>query len=317
MSKFELLASEGAPVGFPMQVVDGQFYDKKGGALYIPNGAVLKNGWGEGRSTHIVGEEKKYLPHRFDITCFSYVENTFYAGEFELPYERLLARFNEGYYSPKLGEHTTYRKLIVGVAPGGYLTLWASGVNKNTEIFAAKLEEKEVPWERLLDNPNISRKEYIHLVYKEYLNEEEIKRIESGDVPYGLWERYARRFNWQPKVTGVPQPDIIEEIKFVNGEEDYFSVKHNSDWSGRRYAIPRQFSFRWMNSGNKKILVEFKFDAEELDGLFKKMVEKTDDMFYLNIEIRKVDKKTAYVIGLVSGDHYLPIRKVALKQYRG
>src|SRR5690625_6866949 len=63
-------------------------------------------------SSHIVGLDLKPLPDRLDIKFFSYTENQFYHGVFELPYERILSLFSEGSLNK---EDPTYYRIMVGV----------------------------------------------------------------------------------------------------------------------------------------------------------------------------------------------------------
>lgn len=140
MDKFEWQATESGPRNYPMEIVKGDlFYHDGSGSLYVPNRATLDHGWGTMRSSHIVGPDYKPLSNRLEITFFSYTENQFYVGKFDLPYKKILAMFKEGYDAPSRGR-ITYRQIIVGVAPGGTVSVWLSGISKTTEVFSGKAE---------------------------------------------------------------------------------------------------------------------------------------------------------------------------------
>src|SRR5690625_7133690 len=99
-----------------MRVINGTLlYRGESHVLYIPSGGTIGRGWGEMVSSHIVGPDLKPLPDRLDIKFFSYTENQFYHGVFELPYERILSLFSEGSLNK---EDPTYYRIMVGVAPG-------------------------------------------------------------------------------------------------------------------------------------------------------------------------------------------------------
>lgn len=61
---------------------------------------------------------------------FSLTENQFYKGEFDLPYEKILALFRESLEVDKI----PFRKIMVGVAPGGAVSVWLTG-GKTKEVF--------------------------------------------------------------------------------------------------------------------------------------------------------------------------------------
>src|SRR5690625_3500537 len=88
--KFDWKATESAPKNFPIKIIDGTFIyhgRSDGTGLYVPSGGLLDKGWGEMISSHIVGPDLKPLPDRLKITFFSYLEDQFYEGVFDLPYE--------------------------------------------------------------------------------------------------------------------------------------------------------------------------------------------------------------------------------------
>ncbi|MCP3873094.1 MAG: DUF2931 family protein, partial [Desulfobacteraceae bacterium] len=89
MKKFEWLPTECAPKNYPMKIVRGDFIFKNKNSIYIPDGRFIMDGWGEVGSIDIVGEDFKPLPVRLRILWFSYTEDKFYAGDFDLPYEKI------------------------------------------------------------------------------------------------------------------------------------------------------------------------------------------------------------------------------------
>ncbi|NNE62692.1 MAG: DUF2931 family protein, partial [Gammaproteobacteria bacterium] len=100
-NKFDWKATESAPKNYAMKIVTGHFYSPDGYSLYIPNKKRIHHGWGKGVSSHLVGPDTKSLPNRMSISFFSYTEDKFYQGEFDLPYDKIVRLFDEGYFSPK------------------------------------------------------------------------------------------------------------------------------------------------------------------------------------------------------------------------
>ncbi|VUD65112.1 hypothetical protein TDB9533_03481 [Thalassocella blandensis] len=307
MKKFDWLATESAPKGFPMKIISGNFYDAKGGSLYIPNGRVVHDGWGNGVSTHIAGKDKKLVPNRFDILCFSYAENVFYGGEFELPFETLYQLFEEGYYSPNAGEHITFRRMVAGVAPGGHVSVWVSGIDKQIEVFSGKMDAIDFPWEKFLDNPSITREDYIDFVLKESLDENELNTIKNNKVPIGVWPEYSKKYPWKPLVTGRQSKDLIKNIRFYNGEKNYFSVEHNNDWENEVFPVPSSMTVNWITEKGREIRAEITFSEHEIFESFNEMTRQTENPFVLSIHIDQQDNQVLYTTTLSSGDINVPI----------
>lgn len=132
-TKFHWLATESAPKNYPMRILSGDLlYHNTSGGLYIPTAASIGYYWGDGKSTHVVGETYKPLPDKLDIKFFSFWENKLYHGEFDLPYDKILAMFKAGVAADK--ERPNFDTIMVGVAPGGAVSVWLDG-KETREVF--------------------------------------------------------------------------------------------------------------------------------------------------------------------------------------
>ncbi len=316
MKKYEWLASESAPKGYPMTVVRGDFYDSKGGRLYIPDGKTMHDGWGVEVSRHIVGDDKKYLPNRFDILYFSYTEDTFYQGAFDLPAERIAKLFGDGYYSPNYGKNITYRMIIVGVAPGGTVSVWVDNANKTTEVFSGTAEKVEAPWELIYSGKRYSRSEFIALDLEEQIGQEGIQRIKQNGIPQDLWKKYRKRFNWKPLITGASKPKVLNQFEFFNGEVDYFSEAHGNDWTDEPKAVPRELHFVWKHKSDIPLAVEVKLDENEIFEAFETLAEDNDDEIIFNIDIEQIEDKLYYHFNIQSGEKSIRLEKGSYEQHR-
>jgi len=125
-TKFKWSASSSAPKGYPMTIIAANL-NYPGGAEYVGASSSTDSGWGEPDSGSGGGIQP--VPRVLDILFFSYTENQFYRGNFDLPYDKILSLFQKGFYSPNNEKHITYDNIIVGVAPGA-LWRYGSGVMK-------------------------------------------------------------------------------------------------------------------------------------------------------------------------------------------
>lgn len=164
-TEFVWLATESAPKNFPMQIMRGSsfiYYGSESDGLYIPSGGTLYRGWGSAISSHVVGPDLKPLPHKLVITFYSYLEDTFYSGTFDLPYEKILSLFRQGVAEDKA--NPAYRYVMVGVAPGGTVAVWVTGRQSTVEVFFGKAQKADINWSKAIDYPEDDRQGFIKLV---------------------------------------------------------------------------------------------------------------------------------------------------------
>ena len=271
MDTFDWLATDSAPQNFPMQIVRGDLILANGGSLYIPDTRTLMKGWGRMESSHVVGPELKPLPTAIDITFFSYTEDVFYQGSFDLPRERIRQLFQDGYYSPKLREDTTYRRVMTGIAPGGVVAVWLLGPDRITEVFYDKAPRADLPWSTLTDNQELSREEFVRLELEDSLAPEQRESLQRDGVPLGRWDRYRQRYGWQPVIVSSRQPALINRVGFFNGELDYYRYPLSEEVAAALRPVPRDLAFIWRNSSGKSYWVEYDFDADEIFAAFDQL----------------------------------------------
>ena len=191
-NRFEWLPTECAPKKYPMKIVQGDLIFENGRAAYIPSGKILDNGWGKQGSIHIVGDSFKPVPVKMEIVWFSYTENKFYGGSFDLPHKKMFELFHEGFFMPSTGQKTTYSTIMVGVAPRGEISVWL-GMGIVVEVASFQAEEIDFDWKRVLNNPDVSREEYIQEILKNRLNEKELAILEKEGPPKGQWKNIYRK----------------------------------------------------------------------------------------------------------------------------
>lgn len=257
-TKFHWLAQESAPKNFYMRIINGNFgYHNQDEGLYIPTAAKIGYRWGEGESVHVVGDDVKTLPDRLDIRFYSFWENKLYQGNFDLPYDKILALFKEGVEINK--ENPTFRYIIVGVAPGGAVAVWVSG-RETREVFFGQAVPYEADIYTPLGNLIENRKEYAES-YLQDLPPEVYQKIKNEGVPFGLWENYRKRFSWS--FASTPSRNISSfGTSFFNGERYRRNALPENDYSSK--PLPLSISFVNQFPDDKtKYVYSIGFDHEE------------------------------------------------------
>ncbi len=280
-TKFDWQASESGPFHYPVQITTGTFYSPNGDSLYVPNGVTLHNGWGDGRSSHVVGEELKSLPDRLVIAFISYSENQFYHGEFKLPYQKILALFQAGHYSHKVNKQITYHRITVGVAPGGAVSVWLTSLDKTTGVFFGYANKEEGNWKSINNNPKLTREEYIQRrinesLEAEMLSPEAITALKQNEIPFDLWENYHKnRYHWQAQFSNMPiLYNRIVYIKYFNGEHGYVDLPDKETNIDTTRAVPSEMIFIWDRPQGEPLRIKLFFDEAEIFAAFKRLGDK-------------------------------------------
>ena len=330
MTKFDWQATEGAPTNYPMTIIGGSLgYHDDSGSLYVPNKATLDNGWGLGRSSHIVGPDLKPLPKNLTITFFSYTENQFYQGRFDFPYDKILKLFQEGYYSPPDNDRETYNALVVGVAPGGAVAVWAKGAMRTTEVFFGQAEKIEGSWSSLTSATHISREQYVRETVEESVaaltpegfkmrdpekNRAALEALRKNGIPIGLWNTYRTRYAWQPLFTRMEIADgLIYHIRYFNGEQDYLYYPLDQAIATSTRPVPSELYFEWKRPG-RGLVIKLFFNEAEILAAFKKLGANHQPL-QLELRLDVADGKNAFTLWLRNDKEAIELEHTEMKTY--
>lgn len=290
-TKFDWTSSEGGPKGYPMQLISGNFSLEGGGSLYIPSGALLRNGWGDGRSTHVGGDKLKALPNRVSLSFFSYTENKFYSGDFKLPYQKILTLFKRGYIDPFTNKVETFSEIVAGMAPGGAVGVWLISTESRVEVFFGYAKEEPGNWKSINDNPKYPREEYVRLNIEESLNPEQMADLKQNGIPYGLWERYHKaRYPWQPVFDGmVIKDNRVNVVHYRNGEWERIDLNPAVLAQHPDRAVPDEVFFVEQSVNSRPVSIEVYFKSDTLLDAFEKLGTANLPL-QLRFFLRKTDK---------------------------
>jgi hypothetical protein len=318
---FDWLPSEGGPNNYPMKVISGTFHYKDGGGAYVPSGALLYHMWGQHRSTHVSGPGLKPLPNKLSITFFSYTENKFYQGEFDLPYDEILALFQTPYYSTKKRKEVTYHRIVAGVSPGGGVAVWLNGFNRKIQVFYGKAKEVELNWE-VMEIEDEVRDDYVKEIVEESIPAEDYKKLVTEGVPLERWDNYQHRYHWQLNLlTENRAPKLVEKIEYVNGEVDYFFYPLAADIASQTRAVPKFLYYSWKSPTGELLDLHFTFDVDELTFIFKQFEAKQPATaaapMLLTLQLWEHKDGRRWGVAVQRGDdEEVILKKVKLKQYR-
>ncbi len=321
MTKFDWYATESAPRNYPMEIVSGFLFAEDGSSLYIPYGAPIDHGWGEMASSHVVGPDLKSLPNHLDIAFYSYTEDVFYQGSFDLPYERILRLFQQEYSKPLNEQKLRYGSIMVGVAPGGVVSVWLLGPSRITEVFYGRASQAEIAWETVLDNPTIPRETHRSLVLQESLGEAGLARLEKEGIPFGLWDSYRVPHLWRLRVHSEKAAIMPTFIIFWNGSKHHhdFTLPEDGIWT-KKLPIPKTIYVRWPKEAGKTHVIYLHFDEQEITAAFKLLLGEPSEhpgrLAHLEVYMQEEGKKRTVSAGLRSGDEFIVFEKMEVEAFR-
>jgi len=150
LTSFNWQAVTSAPKNYPMEILVGNLVypaSYSGSPFrYLSSKTIILRQWGEGLPAYTVTPESGFLmrplPRILSVSYFSYIENQFYRGKFKLPYKKMIRMFKAGYFNSIANSHVTYEQIIVGVAPGGTVSVWLKGMGKTAQIFTGTAKKR-------------------------------------------------------------------------------------------------------------------------------------------------------------------------------
>jgi len=312
-TKFYWIATESAPKHYPMEIIRGTFiyHGEAEQGLYIPSGGTLKKGWGDPISSHTVGEKFKPLPDRLKIYFFSLTEKQFYEGEFDLPYEKILALFREGVANATAspdGEVPIYTRIMAGIAPGGVVAVWVTGQDTK-EVFFGQAQKVELNPSAAFALPFKDKADsdlYMKEILESSTTPEERESLQKNGIPFGLWARYRNRYDWLPTFTQGHHP--VEggvDVSYLNGEYIVNWNPADKKELNKPRPVPQQASFMTVMNG-QNVLFTIDFDEFETMAAFEKLGASNKKVF---IEFEPRMPRTDIKIRLYNDKESIELKK--------
>ena len=271
--KYEWRPTESSPLLYPMNIYKGDLILEDGRSIYIPCSGVSHIGWGNGGSTHSVGDDRKAIPVRLEVTWASFLENKYYTGSWDLPIEKIKQLFKDGIINWDSKAKETYSKVVVGLAPGGVAVVWLYGAHQQVEVGRFQAKETQVNIRDYVPgNLTITQKEYFDVsesVPEAYSN------MKANGIEFGLWDTYRKKYNWRPLIA-IPnrKPEIVM-MEMFNGEREVIFDQTMADNKYKERAVPDFLNFAFKGKNGKQMVIEFKdIDEEEIFSIFKKLDRK-------------------------------------------
>jgi len=266
----EWLPSETAPSTRPAWLVRGDFILPDGNRIYIPDQRTARAGWGRLGSTHIVDPLEKPLPVAMTVTWFSLTEQQGYSAWVELPVARLIAQFTTPLTNPIEDTSAAPDRLIVGVAPGGDVMVWAAGITGTVEVGLWQAEPTPLSTPEILGEGDITPAALAEMLLRENLSNDAREALARTGPQPGLWRARAQRFRWAPEVVAADGQGF--RLEALNGELEWLPAAPTL----APRAAPERLRVYW-HSNIGALVAELVFDPAESLAVFQKFTADLPD----------------------------------------
>jgi len=319
--EYEWGVAVNTPIGYPIR-----FYAGRVGGMSIIGELYSKlrePDWGNAFGYESTSMEE--LPQNVDMVWLSLKEDCFYRLKTAIDYEKIAKFFKNGYKRrvPN-GEirHTTYNTIVVGLAPGGVVVLWAGrGYLKITEIGRYQAEKIELREPEGLDNHQrlIFDKEYAKrlLTNNTIIPEDFREANKNKPIPFGLWDSYRdNQYQWYPTFE-IPNGRIGDvDYQYWNGEADTFfftdfialeghkdvfapqELYHNI----RKLPLFKEIRFNYKAEDGIKYGVGLQFDWEDILKAYKKVFGEHPEEVKAHLDIQ-INRTNDYLKVRLVGDN--------------
>ncbi len=278
-AKIEWRLGINAPKYFPMIVASGGLSNGSKLASFT-TGADINDGWGQ---SGLEMSTSYFIPNKLSIKWFSYAEDKFFGGTFDLPEDKLRTLMKQGYLENNrilLG----YYYLYVNMYPGGGCALWAraSGM-RCVEIGHYQAEEIEYDWKSMYPSSKQSdRQTYNKMVMADSPGAEAyIAKHGFSQEPFKTI--YRQRYNFTIAIDSISHSDT-EFIQFecFNGEMDTMEGDELENNWFKTKAVPKKVFFRW-REGGVVYFGEIDFNEDEIFKAFASIQKECEEQPFVLI----------------------------------
>ncbi|MBT0956406.1 DUF2931 family protein [Alphaproteobacteria bacterium KMM 3653] len=313
MAAFHWLPSESAPADAPMEIVNAFFHFADGTALYVPSGQTVANGWGEIGSTHITFPEWKEVPVGVGVRWWSLIEDTFYEAELDLPTSDITAMFQQGVFNPIRGQRDTFRTIVLGLAPGGDVSLWLTTGSITHEVMGITAAPVTQNWEVFNQLPDMTRPEVREEGLREVLSPSRYAALAAAPPPPGQWGAWRQRFPWHLRLRLPGAPELLW-INSLNGEREIHALPDWQDaWEDR--AAPALIRYNWTDSAGDPFQTEITFDPAETFEAFSRFAEARPEEAPFELTIEQSGFFEHAEVALRDAQLYLPLTETTVEVF--
>ncbi|ROS20739.1 DUF2931 family protein [Chryseobacterium nakagawai] len=274
--EFSYMVTMTAPEEYPVEVHIGVLTDDKKELICgVPKTGVEDGGWQYDGDAG--GQGGSRIPSHLDLTYVNYAEKKFWKIDAELPKEKILQLFQEGFMvqgNPDNNgnfpwEKSTYDKITIGAAPGGVVVVWLSGNHHRREVCRLQAKEITVDKNKFRPHPQYdeTQQQFFDKKYSINISDSTKTAIEKTGIPFGLWDKYREKYTYRFVLAPYDNKDKITGLYRINyNGESEFLIDAKAVESYKSDGIPYDVNFYFA-----KYNAEIIFNDQEMLEVFGEM----------------------------------------------
>ncbi len=188
--------------------------------------------------------------------------------------------------SPASGKHITYDLIMVGLGLNGEVSVYLNGDGVVLEVAHFQANETDMDWNRVVDNPDMKRDDFVELILSDIISHEQILQSKKQLAKNDPWEGYKIKYTWSLEITGNSKP-ISLWLKTLNGEAEYIDYLEGTSDKAKLRSVPSKIvNVDWKSPSGKEYAAKILFNHEEILKAFEKLYKSDPkDKLSLQIEI--------------------------------
>ncbi len=277
MQRYRINVVGNAPYGYSTESLFGLLFCNNGDILEIPQNYPFEGEWGQPSEIQILNNDEFPLPSKIDIVWLSIAEKKFYDLVTDLPtseYEVLWNILSSEVKKP------IYNSIVVGMSPGGYISIWFWGQQKSINVGWFKARETTVPMEQFIPNhPDLTVDSYCELymgsidnnldysVLSFSFTKKMIKYSSRYQIIFEKWDNDEEKWEKYEE-----NDDMIPKFEYI--EESLYDGTHDKLHDGGllRYheaGKPKKLAVKW-HIKKSEYTAFFWFDETLICEIFEK-----------------------------------------------
>ncbi|MFC4412300.1 DUF2931 family protein [Kaistella carnis] len=320
---FPYMVTVSAPEEYPIEVHQGYLSNGlKDLICGVPKAGMEQAGWhGDGSKA---GQGSNVIPSHLYLTYVAYAEKKFYTVDADLPKDKILQLFRQGFLVQDNSKQTivdgqehyemvpgTYDTFTIGAAPGGIIVIWLSGNHHRTEV--CRLQAKEVFVDKNdfmgFTDTTESQQQFFDELYKITVPDSIKAEITKSGIPFGLWDKYREKFNYRFVLNPYDEEDNFTHNYYLyfNGEADELFAKDLEKNEYLSRGIPYNCTYIM-----KKYSTEIFFNDKEMLEVFNNLKSKHPDK-PIDIIITPTFMYNDMKVSVKCEDEIIPLTKYQVK----
>lgn len=277
-----------APREYPVEIYNGALASEGYAYSFGPIYGILKQGWGRAVKGMGMPDSPNELPNALSMTWYSIQEKKFYTGNWKLDKQQIAKIWEEGGVNVRTMTKDDFQTLLVGLAPGGNVALWAEGP-RQVLLATFQAHDTTISKEQAHEDfAHFFRKEYQNAVYdpKELYDSELLTQLNGKGWPKTqLYLDYNKKYTWKFAVEGIDiGPKDYFYYECFNGERDQ-PLNTDSANTDLPKAIPEHTYVAWTDKEQQQWVADLRFKYDVVKKAFEQFepTEKIDFLFQIDI----------------------------------